>query len=115
MVVANKPVFSIIAKVRVMIVISGMGTLLRMATRWMLDNFAQRCSMGWSKFQGSDNAERLSLNSSEDMVPNSARRWASMVKWVTSPKPKSGSSSALKKEELTAVKICAVSAKLKLL
>jgi hypothetical protein len=56
--VVRRPVFSIIAKVRVMVVISARGTSPNAATRWMFAIFAQRSSMGVSKFHGSDKAEQ---------------------------------------------------------
>ncbi len=113
MVVAKSPVFSIIAKVSVMIVMSGMGTKPKAATRWILTILAQRSSMGSSKFHGSERAARFFSNSSGVSVPYSVRRCSNIVRGVTSPKPKSGSSSALRNEALTADKIWAVNAALK--
>ena len=112
---ARRPVFSIMASVRVMTVRSGMGTAPRVATRWMLEILDQRSSMGSSRFHGSDRAARLRSNSSGVMVPYSVRRCSNMANGVTSPNPKSGSSSALRNEALTAVSIWAVKAARRLL
>ena len=73
--VTNMPFFSIMARVRVMIMVtSGMGTCPRVTMRWMLEILDQRSLMGSSKFHGSDNAERLRSSSSGVMVQYSARR-----------------------------------------
>ena len=71
---ASKPVCSIMARVSVMIVTSGMGTCPSVAMRWILEILDHRSSIGSSKFHGSDNADRLRSSSSGVMVPYSERR-----------------------------------------
>ncbi len=66
--------FLIMARVSVMIVMSTIGTLPKVATRWMLAILAHKSSMGSSKFQGSDKAARLFSSSSGVRVPYSRRR-----------------------------------------
>ena len=107
---AKRPVFSSIANVRVMTVMSGIGTVPRAATRWILAILDHKSSIGSSRFHGSERAARLRSSSSGVIVPYSLRRCCNMARGVTSPKPKSGSSSALKKEALTAERIWAVRA-----
>ena len=71
--------------------------------------------MGSSRFHVSERAARLRSNSSGVMVPYSVHRCSNMANGVMSPNPKSGSSSALRKEALTAVSIWAVIAARRLL
>ena len=79
------------ASVKVMTVMSGIGTAPRRATHWMLEILEHKFSMGFlSKFQGSETAARLHSNSSGVMVPRSLRRC---------------DNTALKSEALPAVKI----------
>jgi hypothetical protein len=65
---------------------------------------AHRSSSGSSKFHGSDSAARSFSNSSSECAvfgPQVCQHG----KWVTSPKPKSGSSRALRNVAVTADKI----------
>ncbi len=104
MVVGSKPVFSSIARDKVMTVVSGIGTWSNVATRWILAILAHKSVIGSSRFHGSDSAARLRSSSTGVMVPYSARRWG-MSHGETSLKPKLGSSKALRKDELTAVRV----------
>ena len=114
---ARRPVFSIMANVKVMKgVRSGLGTSPRVATRWILAILDHKSSMGSSRFHASESEARLRSNSSGViMVPYLVRRCSNMAKGVTSPDPKSGSSRSLRNDALTAVRIWAVSAARRLL
>ena len=112
-VAASKPVFSIIASVIVITVMSGIGTWPNVATHWMWEILAQRSLIvGSSMFHGSERAARLLSSSLGVMAPYSARRWASISHGEISLKPTLRSSKALRKDELTAVRIWAVRAAL---